>query len=322
VLGALVAARDPVPLQVMRKAFLERVRQNGRKSVRAGEQQDMADNLVDGAKNLLFLAQDNSLRFVHKCMPDWLVRASTANELRINTRDGHEVLAELCRNDTSPFALGNLLYHHVRADMFDEASGLLCDLSWLLCALVKGHVPSSRLVLDAEPFLDKLSTDAALAVRALEKAGNALAHDPRELAGQMLARLDERHPLHEQAKGDRGASWLRPVGGINTLMRADDPLRKILQGHTGLVVSVALQGNTVVSGSDDKTVRVWDLQTGKQLQLLQGHTGWVTSVAMQGNTVVSGSCDNTVRVWDLRSSSSCKGTLGGSCRSRCKATPW
>jgi predicted NACHT family NTPase len=74
---------------------------------------------------------------------------------------------------------------------------------------------------------------------------------------------------------------------------------QLLQGHTGLVSSVALQGNTVVSGSWDDTVRVWDLQTGKQLQLLQGHTDWVRSVALQGNTVVSGSDDKTVRVWNL-----------------------
>jgi hypothetical protein len=74
---------------------------------------------------------------------------------------------------------------------------------------------------------------------------------------------------------------------------------QLLQGHTSAVRSVALQGNTVVSGSWDETVRVWDLQTGKQLQLLQGHTD-VLSVALQGNTVVSGSDDKTVRVWDLQ----------------------
>jgi WD40 repeat protein len=55
----------------------------------------------------------------------------------------------------------------------------------------------------------------------------------------------------------------------------------------------------VVSGSNDKTVRVWDLQTGKQLQLLQGHTGTVTSVALQGNTVVSIDSFGEERVWQL-----------------------
>ena len=56
----------------------------------------------------------------------------------------------------------------------------------------------------------------------------------------------------------------------------------------------------MVSGSNDYTVRVWDLQTGKLLRELKGHTRDVNSVALQGDTVVSGSDDSTVRVWDLQ----------------------
>ncbi len=54
-----------------------------------------------------------------------------------------------------------------------------------------------------------------------------------------------------------------------------------LEGHTGLVISVAFSpdGQQVVSGSSDKTVRLWDAVTGKPLQTLKGHTGWVNSVA-------------------------------------------
>ncbi len=44
---------------------------------------------------------------------------------------------------------------------------------------------------------------------------------------------------------------------------------------------------------------VVELQTGKQLHLLEGHTELVESVALQGDTVVSGSINKTVRVWDL-----------------------
>jgi WD40 repeat protein len=38
-------------------------------------------------------------------------------------------------------------------------------------------------------------------------------------------------------------------------------------------------GKTVVSGSRDKTVRVWDAVTGKEVQKLEGHSGTVYSVA-------------------------------------------
>src|SRR5260370_32393650 len=62
------------------------------------------------------------------------------------------------------------------------------------------------------------------------------------------------------------------------------------------------EGSLVVSGSHDKTVKVWDAGTGKDLLTLQGHTDWVSSVAVSGDgrRIVSGSHDKTVKVWDTR----------------------
>ena len=76
-----------------------------------------------------------------------------------------------------------------------------------------------------------------------------------------------------------------------------------MKGHVDTVRSLAVSadGKRVVSGSDDMTVRVWDLATGKQLHCFQGHTGPVGSVAFSpdGKLVASGSEDRTARVWDL-----------------------
>ena len=46
-------------------------------------------------------------------------------------------------------------------------------------------------------------------------------------------------------------------------------------GHTDSVMSVALtpDGRKGISGSSDKTVRVWDLESGECLKVLEGHTG-------------------------------------------------
>jgi WD40 repeat protein len=76
-----------------------------------------------------------------------------------------------------------------------------------------------------------------------------------------------------------------------------------LKGHTNWATSVAFSrdGGRVVSGSYDKTVRIWNATTGKVETELKGHTHWVMSVAFSqdGSRVVSGSKDRTVRVWNV-----------------------
>ncbi|ETO16644.1 hypothetical protein RFI_20695 [Reticulomyxa filosa] len=64
-------------------------------------------------------------------------------------------------------------------------------------------------------------------------------------------------------------------------------------------------GYTICSGSFDKTIRIWDIETAKQLNVLKGHDNYVWSVKYGSNelsnTILSGSEDKTVRLWDIRS---------------------
>jgi WD40 repeat protein len=67
-------------------------------------------------------------------------------------------------------------------------------------------------------------------------------------------------------------------------------------------VVVTPDGQRAVSASYDRTRKVWDLASGRELQTLTGHTDGVTAVAVtpDGQRAVSASVDQTLKVWELK----------------------
>ena len=79
---------------------------------------------------------------------------------------------------------------------------------------------------------------------------------------------------------------------------------RALAGHTGAVFALAvLPGGQLASGSDDSTVLVWEVGSGRLVRTLAEHTGEVMALAVlpAGGLLASGSEDNTVRVWEVGS---------------------
>ncbi|KAG2337370.1 WD40 repeat-like protein [Suillus weaverae] len=81
------------------------------------------------------------------------------------------------------------------------------------------------------------------------------------------------------------------------------PIR-LLIGHTDWVDEVAFSKNgnkfKIISTSNDRTVRIWDVATGTQEKLLKGHAGRTDglAVSMDGRRIVSGAQDGKIIIWD------------------------
>lgn len=84
-------------------------------------------------------------------------------------------------------------------------------------------------------------------------------------------------------------------------------IRRVFEGHQQEIYSLAFShdGRLIVSGSGDKTARIWDMESGQQKKLEinepEGIDAGVTSVAMSADSrlVAAGSLDTIVRIWDV-----------------------
>ena len=120
------------------------------------------------------------------------------------------------------------------------------------------------------------------------------------------------HPIRLASAAALFFAAIMLVGGLRGQLPAPDVVA-VLKGHDDTVDAVAVSpdGKVIATGSFDKTIKLWDATTGKEIRTYggkQGHQGQVLSVAFspKGDQLASGGADNTAKLWDIPTSTPAK----------------
>ncbi|KAF9696573.1 hypothetical protein EKO04_005439 [Ascochyta lentis] len=74
----------------------------------------------------------------------------------------------------------------------------------------------------------------------------------------------------------------------------------ILKGHTNGIMSLQFDDRTLITGSYDATIKVWDIKTGKEIRTLTGHSAGIRCLQFDDSKLITGSLDRTIKVWNWR----------------------
>lgn len=214
-----------------------------------------------------------------------------------------EKWTNLSKNE--PYLWINLAYHLYESDRTKELRDLLLNFDWLQSKL---EITSVSSLIDDYNFFPQDST-LQLIKGTMRLSASALILDKEQLAGQLLGRLksfqnDEiRSIILEIIDRDKNITKLLPVTG--TLCPPGGSLVSNLVGHSSGIrdVAVTKDGHYIISASDDRTIKVWEFNTGKEVRTLKERPNYVNTIAVAPNEeyLVSVSADNTLKIRDFES---------------------
>ncbi|KAK5651140.1 hypothetical protein OQA88_13234 [Cercophora sp. LCS_1] len=179
-------------------------------------------------------------------------------------------------------------------------------LHWLEVLSLQGRLSEAVLLLGTLLHAAQLQPDTASnlieflkdAEKFIRGHGSIMERAPLQIYGSALIFSPILSKVKKQ-QWEKRLSFIKSAAGIRDRWSA---YQQTLEGHRDSVRAVAFSpdGKTLASGSDDRTIRLWDTATGTHQQTLEGHSGsvWAVAFSPDGKTLASGSDDETIRLWD------------------------
>jgi tetratricopeptide (TPR) repeat protein len=224
----------------------------------------------------------------------------------------HDYLAAFIRQQQEP--LSQQLEREKQQRKIGEAK-LNRFLKIALAGSVAAGIALTLLTVTAWNAAKRAETQKQLAaineIQALTKSSEAMfASGERGNALIEALRVNQKVKLASWATLDTQEPTTAALRQAVYLQRNEKPENKALalavntlKGHEGWVRSVGFSpdGKQLASGSADKTIKIWDVTTGKVLNTLKGHESRVISVGFSpdGKKLASGSGDKTIKIWDV-----------------------
>jgi WD40 repeat protein len=297
-LALVCAARESLPLSVI-ESLLE------------WDEGDAADQFLPAAREMLLEErwhESPAYRPFHEGLRELverkLPRAAQRNDVALASFAAWPpTRAEFGRR----YALRHRVTHQIEGGLLDDAAAMCSDVGYLTAkAREVGVTEVERdLRLTATTLPDGRARQR---LTTLSRVVGACSHSARRVPEALPSLLHDQlltnapHVLDELV-------W--PARMNSAYLRLRHPLQmsglsRVFEGHLNAVNAVAvLPSGRIVSGSADRTLRVWDVESGACVAILDGHQGPVSAVAvLPDGRVVSGSRDNTLRVWGLESGTS------------------
>ena len=194
------------------------------------------------------------------------------------------------------------------AELWDEAGSLLYDLKFMeakagrvgIDELLQDYTTALRLLPKENSWFEKLKTINRVLDRQAHRLRDwNMRENPyfflQQIPNDAFAQDLERWQTQAEAEFARmGKFYLREKFPI----RSDPAELRTFMGNGQLMIGVALSadGRLAISESNDQTLKVWDVPTGRELRTLDGHS---YSVALSADGRLAISADSVLKVWDV-----------------------